>query len=190
MHKLLAALQCPKKMQVWPGKASNEMGFMPIIAVDYRTVFLGIHHKHKTCFFNGCVNRIWGFYCTLHRENNDQPLDSLRYLFSGILLLFLTGIIRGSNGYQLRWQWYTVIQEAGTCNRATKPTTVSYKNRESQFWMVKSIFLIGWSWFTNPNRSLSWNKSLLSSLTLVADCLHGVFWLCDIPHVRCHWSNV
>ena len=34
----------------------------------------------------------------------------------------------------------------------------------------------------------SWNKPLLSSLTLVADCLHGVLWLCDIPHARCHWS--
>jgi hypothetical protein len=54
--------------------------------------------------------------------------------------------------------------------------------------MVKSLFLIGWPGLTNPNGNRSWNKPLLSSLTLVADCLHGVLWLCDIPHARCHWS--
>ena len=52
------------------------------------------------------------------------------------------------------------------------------------------IPLFDWlTWVNKPKQKpYLGTHLLLSSLTLVADCLHGVLWLCDIPHVRCHWS--
>ena len=139
------------------------MGFMSI-AVDYRPVFLGIHHKDVFSWLR-------------------QPLDSLRYRLSGILLLFPTGIIRGSKFKPLPTEMTMIYNHRRSRDLHQSHQTNYSILQKSRIPILngKIPVLIGWSWFTNPNRNLSWNKSLLSSLTLIANSLHGVLWLCHIP---------